>query len=222
MNAPPLLTARPVGGTTQTVLFGGNLNDNFRNGFQLRGGFWLNDCGTCGLEAGMLFLGGLAQRTSVGDTTGTVIGRPFFNAVTNMPDEQLISVPGTLSGRSGQLRLVQLLGGGCGLPQDDLLCAADCNSGGRLDAVLGYRFLSYGDSVSVTEDLSPLTAPFPSGTRIGVSDSFTAQNQFHGMLFRAPTGPVTANSRVKPGLLLTRPNRRRFEEPTKEKKNELT
>jgi hypothetical protein len=177
------VTATPVGGTTPTVLFGGgNLNDGYRNGFQVRGGFWLNECGTCGLEGGVLFLGSVAQRTTIGDTPGAVIGRPFIDATTNLPDEQLVSVPGLLSGRVTIDAVSSDFWGADAALRKLICCGGACGHGGRLDAVVGYRFLYYGDSVRVSEDLSPLVAPFPPGTRIGVSDAFTAENQFHGAL----------------------------------------
>jgi len=180
VDAPPLVTATPVGSTTSTALFGGNnLNGGFRNGFQLRGGFWLDECGTCGIDAGMLFLGGVADRFAVGDIPGTIVGRPFINALTNAPDAQLVSVPGALSGRV-TVDAVSSDFWGADVAVRKLICC-DCN--GRLDCLVGYRFLSYGDAVRINEDLRPTGAPFPPGTRIGVSDAFTAENQFHGALF---------------------------------------
>ncbi len=129
----------------------------------------------------------------MGDTPGAVIGRPFFNAMTNSPDVELVSVPGMLSGRAAINAVSSDFWGADAAFRKMICCGGGCNSGGRLDAVVGYRFLSYGDSVRVTEDLSPLVAPFPSGTRIGVSDAFTAQNQFHGVLF-ALAGEYHLNS----------------------------
>ena len=51
-SAPPLLSARPVGGGPPTVLFpDGGLNGDGRSGFQLRGGLWLDDGESLGIEA---------------------------------------------------------------------------------------------------------------------------------------------------------------------------
>jgi hypothetical protein len=179
-SAPPLLTATPVVTSQPSVLFGDrNLNGDVRNGFQLRGGFWLDECGTCGIDAGMLYLSGAAHRARVGDTPGTVIARPFTNALTNLPDAELVSVPGALSGRA-TIDAVSSDFWGADVALRKLIC---CDCRGRLDCLVGYRFLSYGDSVRVAEDLHPLVAPFPPGTRITVADSFTAENRFHGALF---------------------------------------
>jgi len=41
-----------------------------------------------------------------------------------------------------------------------LICCDDC---GRLDCVVGYRFLSFDDEVRIYEDFRPTVAPFPPG-----------------------------------------------------------
>ncbi len=180
VSTQPLLVATPVGGTVPTALFtGDNLNGGFRNGFQVRGGFWFDENEESGIDAGMLFLGGLATRGRAGDTPGFVVGRPFLNALTNAPDVQLVSTPGLVS---GQARVDAVSSDFWGADVA-LRMMARCDCRGRLDVLYGYRFLYYGDSVRVTEDLLPTVAPFAPGTRVGVVDSFTAQNQFHGMLF---------------------------------------
>jgi hypothetical protein len=173
------LSARPVGGGPLTVLFpDGSLNGDGRSGFQLRGGLWLDGCGSCGIEAGALFLCESTDHARVGDAPGTVIGRPFFNALLGAPDVELVSVPGILSGRAAvEAESSQL----CGIDVAfrKALC---CDGRGRLDGLIGYRFLSYDDAVRVTEDLHPTVAPFPPGSRIGVADGFAATNRFHGLL----------------------------------------
>jgi hypothetical protein len=177
--APPLLSARPVGGGPTTVLFpDGRLNGDGRSGFQLRGGLWLDECATCGVEAGVLSLCKSEDRARVGDTPGPVIGRPFFNALLGAPDVELVSVPGVLSGQAVAVAASSQF---CGadVAFRKAICRDCC---GRLDWLVGYRFLSFDDSVRVTEDLHPLAAPFPPGSRIGVADGFEATNRFHGLL----------------------------------------
>jgi putative beta barrel porin BBP7 len=179
-SVPPLLTATPVGTSATSLIAGGeHANAGLRNGFQIRGGFWLNECGTCGLDAGLLYLPGVAERAAFGDTPGTVTARPFFNPVTNSPDAEFVSVPGLLSGRAA-IDAVSSDFWGVDVGLRKLICCDCCY---RLDCIVGYRFLSYGDALHINEDLQPTTAPFPPGTRITVSDNFTAENRFHGMLF---------------------------------------
>ena len=87
-------------------------------------------------------------------------------------------MPGILSGRA----VVEA--------ESSQLCGADvafrkaicCDGRGRLDALVGYRFLSFDDAVRVFEDLHPTVAPFPPDSRIGVADGFAATNRFHGLL----------------------------------------
>jgi Putative beta barrel porin-7 (BBP7) len=178
-TSPPLLSARPVGGGPSTVLFpDGSLNEDGRSGFQLRGGLWLDDFAAFGIEAGALYLGKSEDRARVGDTPGQAIGRPFFNALLGAPDIELVSVPGALSGQAVAVAAASEF---CGadLAFRKVLCS-DCR--GRLDCLIGYRFLSYDDSIRVTEDLHPNVSPFPPGSQIGVADGFTATNRFHGLL----------------------------------------
>jgi hypothetical protein len=87
-------------------------------------------------------------------------------------------VPGALSGQA------------VAVAASSQFCAADaalrkalcCDCRGRLDVLVGYRFLSFDDSVRVFEDLHPTAAPFPPGSHIAVADGFTATNRFHGLL----------------------------------------
>ena len=100
-SAPPLLSARLVGGGPPTVLFpDGSLNAAGRSGFQLRGGLWLDDGQSLGIEAGTLYLCESTDRARVGNVPGTVIGRPFFNVLLGAPDVELVSAPGILSGQA--------------------------------------------------------------------------------------------------------------------------
>lgn len=179
VSTQPFVTATSVtGGVPTGLVSGDNINGGFRNGFQVRGGFWLDECGTCGIDMGMLYLGALASRSQVGDIPGFVVGRPFLNALTNAPDEQIVNIPGLVSGRV-TVDAASSDFWGADLAFRKLIC---CTCNGRLDWLVGYRFLYYGDSVRVNEEVRPLPPLFPAGARISVSDSFTAQNQFHGAL----------------------------------------
>jgi hypothetical protein len=179
VKVPPLLTTISGPGAPPTVLFGNdNLNTGVRSGFQLRGGFWLDQCATCGIEAGVLFLDGVTDRGLAGDRPGAIIGRPFFNTLTNAPDFQIVSVPGSVSGRAAiDAASHELCGADVAISK-----AICCDCRGRLDFLVGYRYLSFDDSIRAFEDLHPTTAPFTPGSHIGVSDGFTASNQFNGLL----------------------------------------
>src|SRR5262249_21954103 len=131
-----------------------------------------------GIEAGTLYLCESTDRARVGNVPGTVIGRPFFNVLLGAPDVELVSSPGVLSGQSVATATSSHFCGADVALRKSLCC--DCR--GRLDVLVGYRFLSFDDSVQVLEDLHPSVAPFPPGSRIGVADGFEATNRFHGLL----------------------------------------
>jgi hypothetical protein len=128
--------------------------------------------------AGTLHLCQSTDGARVGNVPGTVIGRPFFNVLLGAPDVELVSVPGILSGQAVDIASSSHFCGADVALRKTLCC--DCR--GRLDLLVGYRFLSFDDSVEMLEDLHPLAAPFPPGSRIGVGDSFEATNRFHGLL----------------------------------------
>src|SRR5439155_13471316 len=62
---PVLATTNPntslngfLGEQGTTALVGpGSFLDSTRSGFRVRGGYWFDDCGSCGLDAGIFFLG---------------------------------------------------------------------------------------------------------------------------------------------------------------------
>src|SRR5262245_44880276 len=133
-SAPPLLSAQPVGGGPPTVLFpNGRLNDDGRSGFQLRGGLWLDQGETLGVEAGALYLCESSDRARVGNVPGTVIGRPFFNTLLGTPDVELVSVPGILSGQAVDIASSSHF---CGVDVA-LRKAICCDCRGRLDLLVG-------------------------------------------------------------------------------------
>ena len=102
---------------------------------------------------------------------------PFVNEL-GMPDAELVSFPGLLAGSASvTARSSNLLGAGALLRQQIGCFCCGCF---RLDLVGGYRYFQYGEGVGVTENLSPLAAPFVPGTRIVVTDSFGTNNQFNG------------------------------------------
>ncbi len=108
---PPLVTTAPAGASVlpgvlgqpgTTVLFGGGGIDNrARSGGRFGGGFWLDDCGTIGLEASYFFLGSPAARydaASSGRLGSSVIARPFFDVTSGTQNAQLVAFPALANG----------------------------------------------------------------------------------------------------------------------------
>ncbi|HEX3148121.1 MAG TPA: BBP7 family outer membrane beta-barrel protein [Gemmataceae bacterium] len=189
-DLPPLVTTSPPGtpigqsgvlGTPgASVLFGGNdPNDDWRHGIQIRAGFWLDECRTGGLEASAFSLSGVDSGAIFSSSGTPILSRPFINALTGRPAAERVAFPGDLAGRvSPHADADQLCGAGLHIRK---IACEDCDS--RLDVLFGYRYLRYGDSVTVTENLvvDPANAAgLPGGTTFRLADRFAAWNEFHG------------------------------------------
>jgi hypothetical protein len=186
-NLPPLVTASPAGTAVDNVgvlgapgaqvLFGGPVNGDLTLGGRLTAGYWFDCERTCGIEAYYFQLGSRTERSSAG-TPGNV-GRPFFNTFTGAPDAQLVSFPAVTDGIvEASASSGSLLGAGV-LARHNLCCGCWY----RLDALVGYRFLSLNDNVGITENLissDPAQIVAPLGTNIIVIDHFHTSNRFHG------------------------------------------
>lgn len=201
-NLPPLVTTAPngtprgtagaLGAAGTSVLYGGsnNFNDDFRPGFRLRAGTWLDDCQRFGVEGDFFFLGQSRDRFTAASDGSRILTRPFFNALQNrqdaqlvsfngqpvFPDTQLVAFPGVLAGAVGVESTSNFIGGGV-----NGICNLCCDPCGRLDLFLGYRYLNLRDEVTITEDLTALPgSSVPAGTRFQIRDRFRTDNDFHG------------------------------------------
>jgi hypothetical protein len=176
----PRAVAGALGQPTTSTLFGGNrLNNDFRNGFRVYAGAWLNDAQTLGIEGDFFFLGDSRQGFAALSDGSQIITRPFVDAVTGAPTVELVSFPNVLAGRTSVDSKSSLLGAGVnGLFN---LCCAPC---GRLDFLLGYRYLNLVDQLTFREQLLSLPgqAAVPAGTQYSIQDRFTTRNNFHGGL----------------------------------------
>jgi hypothetical protein len=170
------------------------VNGNVRNGFRLDAGAWLDDCHTWGIEAGFLMLESKGTGfLSPCPNGGRPVGRPFFNALTNQPDAELVCFPGVVAGKAEVEANSSNLYGAEGLLRRALFCQQSRCQTYRLDAVAGYRFFRLDDGVQIGESLAPLSPFYVPGTRIALKDSFQAQNSFHGgvlgLVFEYDRGP---------------------------------
>lgn len=193
-SLPPLISTSPVG-TPQaqagllstpstTVLFGGSaVNDDARSGWRISGGYWL-PCRPIAIEADFFQLERLTARFSAASNGSPILARPFFNALTNLPDSELIAFPGLVAGQVSAGESSNLLGAGARL-RINLCCLQSCDCCGasyRLDGLLGYRFLQLHEELGITETLISTNpaSPAPLGTTLVVSDRFDTRNEFHG------------------------------------------
>ncbi len=189
-GAPPG-TARAGAGTiggpgTSNLISGQDVNSDWRSGFRLYGGMWLDECQRCGIEGNFFYLGQSNASFTAGSDGTNIVTRPFTNnvrrnadgtfaAVTPFQDTQLVSFPNILRGTITADSKSELLGGGVNFVRN--LCCSPC---GRLDALFGYRYVGLTDTLTIREDLVGLPgSPFP-GFRFQVEDRFRTENHFHG------------------------------------------
>ena len=187
-NIPSLATVAPVGTPratagaigsplTQTVIGGRRVNDDYRNGFRLSAGMWLNDARTFGLQGNFFFLGDSNERFAAGSDGSGIVTRPFTNALTGLPDTQLVSFPGVLAGTVTADASSSVIGGGF-----NFLCNLCCDPCGRTDFLLGYRYINLRDEVVIRENLTALPgSSVPAGSRFLIEDRFRTDNDFHGV-----------------------------------------
>lgn len=189
---PPLVTTAPVGGAgipgalgspgTTTIIGGNSLNDESRSGGRLRVGAWIDSARTIGIEGVYFFLNddGRGQTAGGSGAAGTpVVGRPFFNVLTGAQDVQYVAYPGLLAGStnvslSNQLQGAELNGIWC-------VCRnSNCDRRTQVDLIGGFRYLSFDEKLSISENLNVLPQPQFAGARIALVDQFDTRNQFYG------------------------------------------
>ncbi|HXD86527.1 MAG TPA: BBP7 family outer membrane beta-barrel protein [Urbifossiella sp.] len=189
-SLPALATASPVGtaaslagvlGSPNTAtLFGDRrANQDFRNGYRLNAGWWLDDDRTLGVEGDFFFLQNSANAFAASSDGSQIIARPFVNALTGRPDAALVSFPGLVAGSLTARAENQVIGGGINGIGNIL-----GGSSGRVDFLIGYRYLNVSDEVHLREDATALTGQgaFAPGLQLQSSDRFATANNFHGGL----------------------------------------
>ncbi len=173
---------------TQTVIGGRNSNTDWRSGLRVYGGMWLDPGQRLGAEMEWFFLGQSSSREIYGGPDGNGYAfRPFTNNVRRdatgnfavvpaFQDTQLVRYPGVLAGTVA----VNTTSDVWGLNPNALfnLCCDPC---GRLDLLVGYRYLNLTDDLYIREELTGLEGSANPGTRFVVEDRFRTENQFHGV-----------------------------------------
>nr|MCU0706364.1 BBP7 family outer membrane beta-barrel protein [Fimbriiglobus sp.] len=191
VNAAPALpnTLGTLGAPgTATVIGGGRSNDDWRSGLRLYGGLWLDAGQRLGAEMDWFFLGESTSRQVAGGQDGNgFVYRPFTNNVRRNPDgtftqvapfqdTELVQYPNVLAGTVTVDTASRLWG----LNPNAILNLA-CNPCGRLDFLIGYRYLNLQDDLTITENLTGLPGSANPGARFIVQDQFRTRNEFHGV-----------------------------------------
>jgi hypothetical protein len=210
------------------VLFGGGrLQRDWNNGFRLRTGKWLDCEQTRGLEASFFMVCPGSQLARAGSHDGTlIVGRPFIDAITGDPRAELVSDTGL--GGFVAVRTDSTFLGGEVLYRHSLCCERHCDDSPskgsvkdrsffrksriciRPDLLAGFRYLNYGDSVTIREQLLVIDRPdlfLNPGTQFDIVDSFRAYNDFYGLALAVDCsgnwGPwsLTARPQVNVGVV---------------------
>jgi hypothetical protein len=192
---PPLVTDGPVTTSLASVarlddpgtriLSGGEtVNDDWRDGYRVFGGVWLDCCRTCGVGVDYFELSGDDYKFKSENDPSRVVGRPFFNTQLGMEDVQLVSVPGQLDGTVRVRSNDEFRGAGLSFNRQIWQCGDPCSCNSHeLNALGGYRFYEYNTSLSITEDLTVLPgtqSPLVPGTTFFVQERFRTHNEFNG------------------------------------------
>ena len=181
---PPLVTTSPTGTTLgsvgvlgapgTTVLFGDDtVNDKWRSGVRLQGGYWFNPGRTSGLEASFFELQNVSTSFNRSAPFGDpILARPFFNTLTNAQDAVIVAFPGQAFGSVSASDSSRLFGAGVLYRQQIGSWANQQVSG-----LIGYRYLRLSDSLVVA---NTTTAVLFLST-VSPTDSFSAKSTFQGV-----------------------------------------
>lgn len=156
------------------------VNNEFRPGFRLSGGTWLDLNRIVGLEGDFFFVRNSKKGlTAASDANGNqILARPFVNAVTGIDDAILVAYPSVQRGAIDVQVESFVIGGGT-----NALLNLWNDLGGKIDLLAGYRYLGLFDEVSIKEEtvaLSPAAAPLVPGEQLRALDRFRTFNHFHG------------------------------------------
>ena len=162
---------------TRTLLGPGSFGTNPRHGLRVRGGYWHDDCGTWGLDAGYFFLGGVRETATFDPVTFPTITRPIFAPNLNAEFGEIVALPNFSSGVLRTESRSSLWGFDANARH--ALCKT-CEY--RSEVFAGYRFLGLDERLGITEFISSLPGNpnDPVGTNVVVRDQFATENRFHG------------------------------------------
>jgi hypothetical protein len=199
-DLPPLVTDSPANipidqagilGNPNTRILSGNdsVGDDWRHGFRVFGGLWLDTCHCWAVSGDYFHTGDDDYRFRADSDPNRIVTRPFFNTQTGQPDAELVSVPNELDGTVVVAWDDTFEGAGLALNHCLWRCCTpgcspcDCGTSRSLNCIVGYRWYQYDSDLAITENLLVLpgtSTPLVPGTQILVEDRFAVRNEFHG------------------------------------------
>jgi hypothetical protein len=192
---PPLVTDGPVtdpsadvarldNPNTRILSGDATVNDDWRSGFRVFGGVWLNCCRTWGVEADYFDIGDDDYTFQSVPGFNRVVGRPFFNSELGEDDVEFVSISDELDGSVRVNSSDEFKGAGAAFVHCLWNCSNPCSCSGReLECLAGYRYYEYDSHLSITENLEVLPGtqtPLVPGTTFFIQDQFRTHNEFHG------------------------------------------
>lgn len=180
-DGTPLADAAVLGEPNTTVLFGGSeINDESVGGIRTRGGFWIRQDATVGLEAEYFGLEDQRSSFATASDGSVILGIPYFDIVNGTEAAQLVSYPGEVSGAvqvAGQSELRSyLINGRIALVPPGVMSID--GPADRVDWILGYRHLDLDDTLTIAHQIESLTV---ASTGRSAVDSFSTSNDFDGL-----------------------------------------
>ncbi|MBL8799248.1 MAG: BBP7 family outer membrane beta-barrel protein [Planctomycetia bacterium] len=190
---PVLVTTAPAGGTGilgdpgTVILFGGDsISTGAFHGGRFTLGFWCDPEQCWGIEANYFRLGEQSVRFNADSGTFPLLTRPFFDVNNGVESVELTAAPGLATGAVSIVAPSSLQGA-----ELNLRCNWCRTCVGNLDFLIGGRWLSLDESLTITEDVTvnPNVDPalLPPGVLPGdralVVDEFITKNQFYGIQF---------------------------------------
>jgi hypothetical protein len=178
-NLPILASTGPVAsngilGAGGVGIFGGGSDSGYRShGARFNAGYWFG-CNQCwGLDFSYFFVSPNSQTTLLTSTQYPVLSRPFLAVNNNQQTVDQISAPGIASGSLLINREASLWGAEANVKKRWV-----GTNRFRLDALAGFRYLNFDESLTITETAQRIAAPaFYSGT---IVDKFETTNDFYG------------------------------------------
>lgn len=193
---PPLLTDSPVGtepvlglSTTSVISGDGTVGNDWRSGFQLQLGAWLDECRGVAISGEYFQLGDDDYDFFYPGNSGRNTGRPFFNAQTGLEDQREITgpIPAPMTDPSydGTVSINlddKFQGAGLTLERS-IYAVGDVSGFGPSTQIIllgGYRFYDYQSRLAIDDSRTVVSGQSGVGDVDAKHDRFLTDNEFHG------------------------------------------
>src|SRR5262249_52274751 len=130
-HVPTLVATSHNGTLPATVPLYGNdtYNDRFRSGHSFPNGMWFDCCKQWGIQGDFFFVGRQSSPFFAASDGDPVLARPFIDANTGVPTQELIAFPNTVTGSVSVANYNALNGGGV-MARRNLCCWSNPCCGG--------------------------------------------------------------------------------------------